>query len=75
MKGVYYMSKHEVNDNLYKVKDFWNQAVADTTRKIEDSRKVTRQLELAREVFRKNAAENVPIPGSLSAAFESATRN
>jgi hypothetical protein len=69
------MSKTDVKDNLHKSKDFWNQAVADATQKIEDSRKFTKQLELAREVFRKNAAENVPIPGSRSAAFEAATHN
>ena len=69
------MSKTPVKNNLHIPKDLWNQAVTDASKKIEASRNRTRQLELAREVFKKNAKENIPIPGSGAVDFDSATQN
>lgn len=69
------MSKAKVNNNLHIAKDFWNHAVTDANKNIEKARNRIKQLELAREIFRKNAKENVPIPGSETVDSDSATQN
>jgi hypothetical protein len=77
MGGVYRMSTSQVKNNLHTPKDFWNEAVTDANRKIAKMRDRIKSLELAREVFRKNALEKVPIPGRVSAERqdESTTHN
>lgn len=47
-------------------KDLLNQAVRDATRKIAEAKHRIKELERAREVFRKNARERVAVPGSYS---------
>lgn len=69
------MSKTKVNRNLHIHKDFWNQAVTDANAKIAKMRDRIKSLEIAREVFRKNAVENVPVPGSDEEPRQLATLN
>jgi hypothetical protein len=57
------MYKRVSTTTLHTSKDFWKQAVTDAGRKIAEAKHRIKQLERAREVFRKNAAENAPIPG------------
>jgi hypothetical protein len=70
MEGVYLMSKASVKSILDTNKDFWNQAVSDATAKIVQAKQKIKELERAREVFKRNAAENVPIPGVSDAATQ-----
>lgn len=58
------MSKDSASVKLDIPKDFWKQAVTDASRKISEAKLRIKELERAREVFRRNAANNVPIPGS-----------
>jgi hypothetical protein len=51
--------------NLHTRKDFWNQCVNDASKKIAKAKQRVKQLERAREQFRKNASEGVDIPGSM----------
>jgi hypothetical protein len=69
------MSKAKVKYHLHNAKDFWNHAVTNANRNIEKARNRIKQLELAREVFKKNAKEDVPIPGSGAVDSDSATQN
>lgn len=52
-----------VNSTLHIRKDFWKQCVRDASRKIAEAKLKIKNLERARETFRKNAAEGTEIPG------------
>ena len=69
------MSKDKIKRYLHINKDFWNQAVTDTNAKIAKMRDRIKSLEIAREIFRKNAEGNVPVPGSEEEPRQSATPN
>ncbi len=62
------MSKEQSIITLHKRKDFWKQAVTDSNHKITEAKRRIKELERAREVFRRNAAEGAPIPGEISEA-------
>jgi hypothetical protein len=49
-------------------KHFWNQVIRDAEIKLSNARRKAVGLEESLKVFRRNAAEGVPIPGEVSAA-------
>ncbi len=56
-------------------KRFWNQVVRDAERKLDRAQRKVKQLQESLDVFRKNAAERVPIPGELSSKESEATQH
>jgi hypothetical protein len=64
------MSKTESTAILDTRKDFWKQLVNDASRKIAEGKRRIKEIERAREVFRKNAAEGIEIPGETTAIPE-----
>lgn len=60
------MSKDKATDILDIRKDFLKQCFTDATLKIAKAKKRIKELELARELFRKNALEGAEMPGELS---------
>lgn len=47
-------------------KDFWKQCVKDATVKIKKAKQRVQELEIARDMFRKNAIEGAEMPGEIS---------
>jgi hypothetical protein len=77
MEAVDHMSKHNASSLLYTRKDFWKQCVTDASAKIAEAKRRIKELERAREVFRKNAAEGTEIPGGggRAATLQDATQS
>jgi hypothetical protein len=67
------MSKLESSTILDTRKDFWKQLFNDASRKIAEGKRRIKEIERAREVFRKNAAEGADIPGEASSAIQEQT--
>ena len=61
------MSNDRSSTTLHHSKDFWNECVTDARTKIAKAKQKIKNLEMAIEIFQKNAKQNVPVPGELAA--------
>jgi hypothetical protein len=59
------MTKNESSKKLTR-KQFWLNIAEDASVKIKEAKKRVKELEQAREGFRRNAENEVPIPGEAS---------